>query len=319
MTMERPKWSGVYPAALLPFKDDFSIDEDGYRGLLRWLAGVDGITGVMCNGHSGEIASLDREERRRVVEIAADEVGDRIRIIAAIQAEGTLEAIALTRDAKKAGAAGALIMPPHHWLRFGKDSEDVHTHFSMIGAAVDIDLLVHQYPFTTKASYSTRELLELVKIPRVQAVKYGTREMARYEMDYRLLRREAPHVAFLNCIDEYLLPGLALGGDGVLVGCATLVPELIVSLVRALERKDLPEALRIEEDLFPVVRFVYGMGEPTGAAHQRMKEALYLMGKLPSPVVRPPLRTFDDGFRAGLRRELEATVLGSHLVAAAVL
>lgn len=301
--MNRPKWSGVYPAALLPFHPDYSIDEEGYRRLLRWLAGIDGISGVLCNGHSGEVTSLDRAERRRVVEIAAEEMPHH-RIIAAVQCEGTLEAIQQARDAKEAGASAALIMPPHHWLRFGKDPADAVRHFSGIAEAVEIDLIVHQYPFNTKATYSTVELLELAKIPRVLAVKYGSREMARYETDYRLLRQHAPQIAFLNCIDEYLLPGLALGGDGVIVGCACFVPELIVSLVRALGRKDLVEALQVEEKLFPAVRFIYGMGEPTGVAHQRMKEALVMMGHLSSPVVRPPLKTFSPEQREQLRKEL---------------
>lgn len=303
VTMNRLIWSGVYPAAVLPFREDFSIDEEGYRGLLRWLVGVDGISGVLCNGHSGEVTSLDREERRRVVEIAAGEMG-RLPIIAAIQCEGTLEAIAQCRDVTKAGASAALIMPPHHWLRFGKEPEDAVRHFSTIAESVEIDLIVHQYPFTTKASYSTKELLALAEIPSVKAVKYGTREMARYETDLRLLRQHAPDVAFLNCIDEYLLPGLALGGDGVIVGCACFVPELIVSLVRALERRDLVEAQQIEEKLFPAVRFIYGMGEPTGVAHQRMKEALVMMGRLSSPVVRPPLKTMSVEERSRLREEL---------------
>ncbi len=301
--MGRPKWSGVYPAAVLPFKNDFSIDEEGYRHLLRWLAGVDGVSGMLANGHTGEVTSLDRTERRRVVEIAAEEMGS-LPVIAAVQCEGTLEAIQQARDAREAGAKAALIMPPHHWLRFGKDPGDAQRHFEAIAEAVDIDLIVHQYPFTTKASYSTKELLGLAAIPRVVAVKYGTREMARYETDFRLLRNHAPDVAFLNCIDEYLLPGLALGGDGVIVGCACFVPELIVALVRALERKDLVEALQIEEKLFPAVRFVYGMGEPSGVAHQRMKEALVMMGRLSSPVVRPPLKTFGQEKREQLRKEL---------------
>ena len=154
--MNRPRWSGVYPAAVLPFQDDFSIDEEGYRDLLRSLASVDGISGFLCNGHSGEVTSLDRSERRRVVEIAAGVMGD-LPIIAAIQCEGTLEAIAQCRDARDAGASAALIMPPHHWLRFGKEPWDAARHFAAIADAVEIDLIVHQYPFTTKASYSTKE------------------------------------------------------------------------------------------------------------------------------------------------------------------
>ena len=55
---KKQPWSGVYPATLCPFHDDESIDEAGLSEYISEVASVDGINGVVCNGHTGEIMSL---------------------------------------------------------------------------------------------------------------------------------------------------------------------------------------------------------------------------------------------------------------------
>ena len=79
---EPPKFSGIMPANILPFHADLSIDERAYRAHLRWLADVRGVTAIVVNGHAAEVASLSREERRRALAIALDEVGARRPLVA---------------------------------------------------------------------------------------------------------------------------------------------------------------------------------------------------------------------------------------------
>ena len=69
-------FSGVIPANLLPFKPDYTFDEDNYRRHLTWLADVDGVTAITVNGHAAEVSSLERDERRQALAIALDEVGE---------------------------------------------------------------------------------------------------------------------------------------------------------------------------------------------------------------------------------------------------
>src|ERR1044071_4885645 len=105
-------FSGVMPANILPFKADLSIDEPAYRAHLRWLADTRGVTGIVANGHAGEVSSLSREERKRALAIALHEVGGSVPVIAGVYADGTQEAIDLARDARAGGAAGLLVFPP---------------------------------------------------------------------------------------------------------------------------------------------------------------------------------------------------------------
>ncbi len=309
-------WTGVLPATLCPFNDDDSIDEPGLRAYFRYLASVDGVTGLVCNGHTGEVMSLRNHERARVTEIMAEEVGGQVKVVTGVCAEGSDEAIAQALAAKEVGADAILLMPPHHWLRFGRTSETAVGYFQDVAEGADIDIIVHQYPAWTKAGYSLAEMLDMTKIERVVSIKMGTREMSRWAYDYRNLKRAAPEVSIISCQDEYLLVTLLDGADGALVGFAGFVPELITDLVRAALSGDLERANYLQNKVRPLSQIVYRFGEPSSDAHQRMKCAMTLMGKFPSMHMRRPLRPLPPAEVARIADELQAA--GFEVVAKAV-
>jgi 4-hydroxy-tetrahydrodipicolinate synthase len=297
-------WTGVLPATLCAFNQDDSIDEAGLRSYFRYLASVPGVTGLVCNGHTGEVMSLRNHERARVTEIMAEEAGNKVKIVSGVCAEGSDEAIDQARAAKAAGAHAILLMPPHHWIRFGRTSETAVGFFQDVAEGADIDIIVHQYPAWTKACYSLKEMLEMVKLERVVSIKMGTRDMSRWAYDYRKLKAAAPDVSIISCLDEYLLVTLLDGADGALVGFAGFVPELIVELVKTSLSGNLAGAYAVQEKVRPLSQIVYRFGEPSSDAHQRMKCAMTLMGKFPSMRMRRPLRQLPDHEVSRIRTEL---------------
>ena len=245
-------------------------------------------------------------ERAEVTRIIASELGDTAKTISGVCAEGSHEAIDHANRAGDAGADGILLMPPHHWLRFGRRSRTAVGFFQDVADGADLPIIVHQYPAWTRACYSLQEMLELVKIPQVVSIKMGTRDMARWRYDYEKLREASPEVTVLTCHDEYLLPTLLEGCDGALVGFAGMVPELIVEMVTCALDGDLPGARGAQARLDPLARLVYSFGEPSGDAHQRMKCIMHLMGRFPSMTVRRPLRPLPDEEVEGLRASLKS-------------
>jgi len=301
-------YAGVFPATLCPFHTDESIDEEGLRGYIAELAAVDGVKGLTCNGHTGEIMSLRPAERNRVTQIVAETVkagGRVVKTISGVSVEGSLEGIDHALAAKEAGADAILLMPPHHWLRFGRASQTAVGFFEDVAAA-EIDIVVHQYPAWTKAGYTLDELKALVQIPGVKCIKMGTRDMSRWLYDYQELKKVNPDVPIVTCHDEFLLPSLLEAADGALVGFAGFVPELIVELVQRALAGDLAGAKQVQQKVEPLNRIVYAFGEPSSSAHQRMKCARWLLGKFPSPKMRRPLRDLAPAAIAGIRQELEA-------------
>src|SRR5262245_58437338 len=103
---------GVIPAVLLPFDAELAIDEANFRKHLRDVAATPGISAITINAHSTEVASCTFDEQRRVLEIAQDEIGDRLPLINGIWADGSLEAARLARMATAGGASAPSVFPP---------------------------------------------------------------------------------------------------------------------------------------------------------------------------------------------------------------
>lgn len=302
-------WTGVFAATLCAFHEDESLDEQGLGRYSRELASVDGIQGLVCNGHTGEIMSLRPHERARVTQVISNALSDaprRVKVISGVSAEGSLEAIDHAIAAKEAGADAILLMPPHHWLRFGRSLQTAVGFAHDVADATGIDIILHQYPAWTKAGYSLAEMREIIRHPRVVMVKMGTRDMSRWLFDYEQLKQTRPDVAIVTCHDEFLLPTLLEAADGALVGFAGFAPKLIVDVVHAALDGDLDRAKRAQQHVAPLARLIYNFGEPGCGAHQRMKVARWLMGRFPSPHFRRPMRALSpdeiERIRAALSR-----------------
>jgi len=301
---------GLNPAIMVPLNADYSINEKELRNYVEWLITYKHITGLVTNGHTGEISGFNREERKLITKIVADQAKGRVRVISGVCAEGTFEAIDHAKDAQDAGADGILLMPPHVWLRFGMKPETPVKFMQDVAAAIDIKIVVHLYPANTKGFYPVQTLLELAKIPNVVAVKMGTRDEALYERDIRIMREKAPHIALWTCHDEYLMTSLIPGLDGALIGFCGCVPELINNLYQKVLEGDLKQIREANEPVSRMSAAIYGTGEPTGEAHARMKEVLYQRGIFSSALMRPPLLPLSQEEKDGVTAAIKMGKVG---------
>ncbi len=290
------RFSGCMPANLLPFTADLEIDEGAYRKHLSSLAGLDGVTGIVANGHAAEVSSLDREERRRTLAIATDEIAGRVPVVAGVYADGTAEAVALARDARSAGASGLLVFPPTLFMWGAQlKPEMALRHFSTIADAVDLPLIVFQYPPISGIGYTPETLAQLCEIPSVAGVKDWSNDIVAYERDLGAIRGSGRPVAMLSSFTMSLMASFVLGADGCISGMGSVVADLQAALLAAVRSGDLAEARRINERLSPLVRVFYA--PPFVDMHNRMKEALVLLGRIPAAHVRPPLTPVSEDER----------------------
>ena len=304
----RPPFTGCMPANLLPFRADLEIDEPAYRAHLRWLADAPGVTGIVANGHAGEVSSLSREERRRALAIALDEVAGKVPVVAGVYADGTQEAIELGREARAAGAAGLLVFPPTIFMWGAQVKPDmVLRHFSALADAVDLPLIVFEYPLTSGIGYSPETLSELCKLPSVAGVKDWSNDIVAYERNLRALRASGRPVAMLSSFTMSLMASFLLGADGCISGMGSVVADLQAALYAAVQAGDLARARAINDRLAPLVAVFYA--PPFVDMHNRMKEALALLGRIPAAHVRPPLTPISDDERQRIRLALRAAGL----------
>ena len=277
--------AGVIPAVLLPFHEDLSIDEASYRAHLRHVAAVEGVSAITVNAHASEVASCSFDEQRRVLDISREELD--LPVINGVYADGSLEAARIARMAEQGGASALLVFPPAIYS-FGQRPEMALEHFRRIADATDLPLILFQYPLAGGQGYPTATLLEIVeKVPSVKAIKDWCANPQLHERQLRLLQSRARPVNVLTTHSSWLLSSLVLGCNGLLSGSGSVIAELQARLFAAVKSNDLKRAKELHDRITPTAEVFYA--EPWVDMHNRMKEALVLLGRLPRAVVRPPL------------------------------
>ena len=278
---------GVIPAVLLPFHDDLSIDEAAYRAHLRDVTSAQGLSAITTNAHSSEVASCTLDEQRRVLEITMDEIGDQVPVIAGVYCEGSLEGQRIARMATEQGASALLVFPSGIYT-FGQRPEMAVEHFRRIADATDLPLIIFQYPPAGGQGYPLATLERICdEVPTVRAIKDWCANPQLHDRQIRKLQSRPRPVNVLTTHSAWLLSSLVLGCNGLLSGSGSVIAELQARLFRAVQSDDLATARALHDRIMPTAEVFYA--EPWVDMHNRMKEALVLLGKLPRAVVRPPL------------------------------
>jgi len=272
---------------LLPFHDDLSIDEKSFRSHLRDIAATKGLSAVTINAHSTEVASCSFEEQRRVLEITQDEIGGRLPIVNGVWADGSIEAARIARMATEGGASALLVFPPAPFT-LGQSPEMALAHFKRIADATDLPIIVFQYPLATGQGYPRDTLLKMCEqVPTIRAIKDWAGNVPQHEMHIRVLQSLPRPVNVLTTHSAWLFSSLVLGCNGLLSGSGSVIADLQSELFAAVQANDLETARAVNDRIYPLAKVFYA--DPWADMHNRMKEALVLLGRLPRAVVRPPL------------------------------
>lgn len=302
---------GVTVATVLPFHADGAIDWDGYARVLDYCAVPDDIAAVFVNGHAGEGGSLTPEERVEVITRTRQQIGAKP-LLAGIIAHGTAEAVAEARRAEAAGADCVVLFPPAPLGGGAAATPRAPVAYARaIAEAVNVPLSLFQYPLSSGFGFSTETLVALAQVPGVIAVKEGSDDMRAYEENVRAIKAVAPHVSILPSNYNWFLAQLAVGGDGLLSGLASLTPAWLADLWRASEAQDLAAMRRASDRLYPVLRSIYA-AKPVIDMHTRIKVGLVELGIIKDATPRPPLMPVLPEIHADIAR----TVAESGLKAA---
>ena len=286
---------GVYSVLPTPFDDAGDLDEASLRRVVDLFvrAGVDGVTVL---GVTGEVARLDEAERVRVAEVALDAVAGRVPVVVGATADGTRACIGYSRSALAAGAAAVMVSPP----RMPKLNTDaVLRHYRSLAEAVDIDIVVQDYPPISGYHVEPALLARIAReVPRARTIKledpptpFKTARILEAAGDIR--------VQVLGGLGGvFLLEELLAGAAGAMTGFA--VPEILVRIVRLFRAGAVDEAADVFYRAVPLMRFEFQEG--IGMAIR--KEVLRRRGALASASIRPPGGALDAPTREALDRVL---------------
>jgi 4-hydroxy-tetrahydrodipicolinate synthase len=302
--------AGVIPATLLALNDDLSIDERQTRRHLRDCALIDGVTAVTVNGHASEVHACSFEEQQRILAASLAEVGDRVPLVSGVYADGSIEAARIAAMADREGASALLVLPPASMAMGGQlRPEMALAHFRRIADATDLPIIAFQYPMAGGLGYPFDTLLQLFDaVPTIRAIKDWSNDPMLHERHIRTFQNLPRPVNVLTTHSSWLLASLCMGPNGLLSGAGSVIADLHVALLRAVQAGDLRAAQALNDRIVPLSQAFYA--PPFLDMHNRMKEALVLLGRLDKAVVRPPLVKLGEAEIARIRQALELAGIG---------
>lgn len=302
----KEKLRGLIPGPVLPINDDGSMNEADYRHNLRHCVDVVGSEVLYINSYYQNFWLLTSAERKRVFEIAADEVGARIPLIDRCAHPSPKEAIDLALHAQENGADFiSLVLPP-----FGANKDILFGYFSMIAREIEIGITLFN---TAQAGYSISPewMAELAEIPNVCALKNGM------ELEHTAKVRElvGDSIVVIDPDEENFLVNLREGQQALYSGTQLMFDGANGQPLRAYMEAAFDGRFDDAEKLFEAARPVRDVHkkwvlDPWGNAAglcpvSTVSYWCSLMGMKGGTVPEPlPNLTEDD--KANLRKELEA-------------
>jgi 4-hydroxy-tetrahydrodipicolinate synthase len=294
--------TGVIPANLMTFSSNFEIDEGSYRRHLRDLINTQGISGFTTVAHASEVASLTDGEQQRVLAIAVEEAGGRLPVISGVYETGNFRAVAKAKMAEREGADALLIFPSAAWDMGHQLRPDMaYSYIADIAGATSLPVIVFVYPVNSGLHIPTDNLVRIcAEIENVAAVKEWSNDIVTYERNYRELKSLDKDISVLSSFSKALLASLCVGADGILSGHGSMIANLHVELFEAVQAGDLATARAVAERIYPITSVIYK--DPFVDGHNRMKEALAILGRIDEAVVRPPLQQISAAEREVIHR-----------------
>ncbi|WGD43675.1 dihydrodipicolinate synthase family protein [Streptomyces cathayae] len=284
---QRAALADVVAIPVTPFAEDGSVDQAGYRALLRRLLDA-GVTTLTPNGNTGEFYALTPEERRTVAELTMKETGDGSSVLVGV-GHDIPTAVASARHARDLGARMVMVHQPVH--PYVSQSGWVDYHRAVAEAVPELGVV----PYIRNARLTGSRLAELADTcPNVIGVKYSVPDAAKFAA----FARDAGIERFVwvaGLAEPYAPSYFSAGATGFTSGLVNVAPSVSLNMIGALRSGDYATAMKVWEQIrrFEELRGADGSADNVTV----VKEALASLG-LCRREVRPPSRQLAEHERA---------------------
>jgi 4-hydroxy-tetrahydrodipicolinate synthase len=291
-------FEGVFSVLPTPFVAGGDLDLDGLKRVVDLIVGA-GVNGVTALGVTGEVSRLTERERGRVVETVVSQVAGRAKVIVGASADGVRTCVEFSREAKALGASAVMVSPPR---ALKLNSESVVNHYKALADAVDLPIVVQDYPpisgFAMEAGLLARIARE---VPSARTIKLEDPPTP-FKTARILAAAGDTKVAILGGLGGvFLIEELLAGAAGVMTGFA--YPEVLVKVVSLYRAGRMDDAADMFYRFVPLMRFEFQEG--IGMAIR--KEVFRRRGALADGSTRAPGPVLDAGTKAALERVLTWT------------
>ncbi len=243
---------GVYTALVTPFKGG-AVDYGKLRELVEMqIAGK--VAGIVPVGTTGESPTLNCEEHIKVIRTVIEQAAGRCQIIAGTGANATDEAIALTKEAKEAGADATLQVTPY----YNKPTQEgLYRHFSAVADNGGLPVVLYHVPGRSGVGIAESTVARLAANPMVVAIKEAGGSADRVSAI-----RDLCDITVLSGDDSLTLPMMAVGAAGVISVASNIIPAEMSEMVKAYSEGRLADALALHRRYYCFFRDQFAETNP---------------------------------------------------------
>ncbi len=274
-------FKGILTPAVTILNEQKKADFEGNKVFIDRLV-ENGVNGILFFGSIGEFYAFSMNEKKEFIQFVIRTVGKRVPVLIGTGGMVEEEVIELTRFAEQEGADGVVVISPYY---FRLNTKALFQYYAQLARKTSLPIMLYNFPDRTGIDLDPGLVLQLVKeFSHIVAYKdtvdciSHTRKVIQTVKDYR------PDFRVLSGYDEYLIPNLLAGGDGILGGLTNVTPKLFVRLLEAYHSGDFATITALQKKI-AILMSLYDVSQPFIAA---IKGAVSASGLPVKPFVKEP-------------------------------
>lgn len=289
--MKNTIFTGMATAIVTPMHTDGSIDYEALSRFVEFQIGS-GINGLVVMGTTGENATIEPEDQKKVIAYTVEKVGGRVPVIAGTGTNNTEHVLHNTRNACQVGADAILVVTPY----YNKATQNgLVTHFTAVADESTLPVILYNVPGRTGCNLLPKTVAKLSEHPNIAAIKEATGSLAQM---IEIMHLCGDKIDVYSGEDGLTVPMMAMGAKGTISVLSNVAPRQSVAMTDACLRGDYAAAAKMQCDLLPLINALFSEVNPIPA-----KAATAAMG-FGADALRMPLTSMEEQNRAVLFAEM---------------
>ena len=289
--MKNTIFTGMATAIVTPMHTDGSIDYEALGRFVEFQIGS-GINGLVVMGTTGENATIEPEDQKKVIAYTVEKAAGRVPVIAGTGTNNTEHVLANTRNACQVGADAILVVTPY----YNKATQNgLVTHFTAVADESTLPVILYNVPSRTGCNLLPKTVAKLSEHPNIAAIKEATGSLAQM---IEIMHLCGDKIDVYSGEDGLTVPMMAMGAKGTISVLSNVAPRQSVAMTDACLRGDYAAAAKMQCDLLPLINALFSEVNPIPA-----KAATAAMG-FGADALRLPLTSMEEQNRAVLFAEM---------------
>ena len=285
------KFTGAGVALVTPFHEDFSIDFDALRKLVRYQID-NGMDFLVVQGTTGESPVLSQEEKMQVLTAVQEENNGALLIVYGVGGNDTVAVGQILKNLPS-GIDGILSVSPY----YNKPTQKgIYEHYKYVANCTELPIILYNVPGRTGSNVSAETTLALAKIENIVAMKEASGDLGQI-MD--IVQNKPEGFSVLSGDDAIVVPLMSVGVEGVISVSANVFPKLFSDMVHDASNGNFEQAKTAHYKLNDITQMLFAEGNPGGA-----KVALAKIG-LMKTTMRRPLYPISEELKTKIEKETE--------------